>query len=329
MLCRLALREAGRSRNWSTACRRIRTRLVGHEIDLFHRDGRAGLLGLWFFSRKPGTRGTASTSNPVSNIEWTDQTWNPVTGCTKVSEGCNAILLRRDASAADLQGAAAFTDVRVHEERFDQPLHWRKPRARVRQQHVDDLFHEAVSHEDLDRIFARWSCRKAAGISSRCSRRAPAGENARLRLARGGRSRMSGWASLSRIRRPRTRASRSCSSNAGRAAVRVRRAVAFAGRTLPNLDRVRRLRLGRDEHGRHRNQALRHLPCRHRPDSRLGHRRRGERAEGAAVLDSGREEHRRRMRGGRRAGIREAARGSPGIDPAAGEQHLTNRRRWC
>ena len=100
-----------------------------------------------------------------SKIEWTDETWNPVTGCTKVSDGCKncyaerlwpkiegARLAREDARGTASK-ARKFTDVACHEERLEIPLHWKKPR-RVFVNSMSDLFHEAVPDEYIDRVFA-------------------------------------------------------------------------------------------------------------------------------------------------------------------------------
>ncbi len=113
-----------------------------------------------------------------STIEWTDKTWNPVTGCTKVSEGCRHCYAERvfprtahgqrvpvnsaagvtdrdpDPVRDDQFRQRLFTDVRTHEEnRLEQPLHWRKP-ARIFVNSMSDLFHEDVPFEFIDRVFA-------------------------------------------------------------------------------------------------------------------------------------------------------------------------------
>lgn len=84
-----------------------------------------------------------------SAIEWTDATWNPVTGCSKVSAGCKHCYAERDwARLAHLPAFAgrAFTDVACHTDRLDQPLRWKKPR-RVFVNSMSDLFHEAVPED--------------------------------------------------------------------------------------------------------------------------------------------------------------------------------------
>lgn len=77
-----------------------------------------------------------------TSIQWTDKTWNPVTGCTKVSAGCKNCYAERVFPRAYGKDRK-FTDVRTHEDRLDQPLRWRKP-ARVFVNSMSDLFHEDV-----------------------------------------------------------------------------------------------------------------------------------------------------------------------------------------
>ena len=81
-----------------------------------------------------------------SKIEWTDATWNPITGCTPVSEGCEhcyaARMAKRLAGRCGYQKVKPF-GVTVHQDRFDEPKHWRKPR-RVFVCSMGDLFHEDV-----------------------------------------------------------------------------------------------------------------------------------------------------------------------------------------
>lgn len=93
-----------------------------------------------------------------SRIEWTNATWNPVTGCMKISQGCKHCYAKRDwARLAAMPGTVyhgrAFEDVRTHAERLDQPLRWRKPR-RVFVNSMSDLFHEDVPDEFIDQVFA-------------------------------------------------------------------------------------------------------------------------------------------------------------------------------
>lgn len=102
-----------------------------------------------------------------TGIEWTDATWNPITGCTLVSEGCRncyaaqlaATRLKQHPSRAGLarlnaEGVAKFTgEVRFNEQWLTQPLRWRKPRRIFVCAH-GDLFHESVPDQWIDRVFA-------------------------------------------------------------------------------------------------------------------------------------------------------------------------------
>ncbi len=89
-----------------------------------------------------------------TSIQWTDAVWNPVTGCTKVSAGCAHCYAETFAhrQMGPWKGRA-FSDVRCHEDRLDQPLHWRRPR-RVFVNSMSDLFHETVPDAFIDWVFA-------------------------------------------------------------------------------------------------------------------------------------------------------------------------------
>jgi protein gp37 len=101
-----------------------------------------------------------------SKIEWTDATWNPVTGCSVVSPGCTncyamrlagtrlAHLPSRVGLTQDSKAGPVWTgEVRFNEEWLTQPLGWRKPRMIFVCAH-GDLFHEAVPDDVIDRVFA-------------------------------------------------------------------------------------------------------------------------------------------------------------------------------
>lgn len=91
-----------------------------------------------------------------TSIAWTDETWNPVSGCAKVSPGCKHCYAERDwhrlVHLPAYQGRA-FTDVACHPERLTQPLHWQRPRM-VFVNSMSDLFHEDVPDEFIDQVFA-------------------------------------------------------------------------------------------------------------------------------------------------------------------------------
>lgn len=86
-----------------------------------------------------------------SDIQWTDATWNPVTGCTKVSPGCAHCYAERITER--LHGPGSFEEIVLHPDRLEYPLHWRRPR-RVFVNSMSDLFHENVPSEFIAECFA-------------------------------------------------------------------------------------------------------------------------------------------------------------------------------
>ena len=89
-----------------------------------------------------------------TKIEWTDETWNPVTGCTKVSEGCDHCYA--ETIAHRFTGTKAYPngfDVTLRPERLDQPLRWKRPR-KVFVNSMSDLFHKDVPDDYIARVFA-------------------------------------------------------------------------------------------------------------------------------------------------------------------------------
>ena len=84
-----------------------------------------------------------------SAIEWTDATWNPVTGCTKVSPGCKFCYAERLTERFGLQ---AFSEIRLHPDRLSLPLRWRTPR-RIFVNSMSDLFHERVPSGFINQVF--------------------------------------------------------------------------------------------------------------------------------------------------------------------------------
>jgi protein gp37 len=90
-----------------------------------------------------------------SNIEWTENTWNPVTGCTKVSQGCKNCYAERMARRLRAMGAERYRNgfgVTLHPDLVDLPRAWRKPR-KVFVNSMSDLFHDEVPIEFIQRIF--------------------------------------------------------------------------------------------------------------------------------------------------------------------------------
>ena len=98
-----------------------------------------------------------------SKIEWTDATWNPVTGCGKVSQGCKNCYAEREwprlTKLVPAYAGRDFTDVRTHPDRLDQPLHWKRPR-RVFVNSMSDLFHESVPDEFIIEVFGTMALAK-------------------------------------------------------------------------------------------------------------------------------------------------------------------------
>lgn len=90
-----------------------------------------------------------------SNIEWTEQTWNPTTGCTKVSPGCKncyAEVMARRLHAIGTPGYEKEFQLTAHENRLNQPLKRKKPTVYFVNS-MSDLFHEEVSDRFLDTVF--------------------------------------------------------------------------------------------------------------------------------------------------------------------------------
>jgi protein gp37 len=92
-----------------------------------------------------------------SAIEWTEATWNPVAGCSKVSPGCahcyaERLSLRFGHSSAPWTPANASANVVLHPARLEQPLRWRRPRM-IFVNSMSDLFHELVPVEFVASVF--------------------------------------------------------------------------------------------------------------------------------------------------------------------------------
>lgn len=84
-----------------------------------------------------------------SRIQWTEATWNPVTGCTKVSAGCKHCYA--ETIAERFRGTPQFPvgfDIQIRPERFDQPVRWKRPR-RIFVNSMSDLFHEQIPIETI------------------------------------------------------------------------------------------------------------------------------------------------------------------------------------
>src|SRR5262249_33628800 len=90
-----------------------------------------------------------------SAIEWTDATWNPVTGCTKVSPGCKYCYAERLAIRLKAMGNRRYKngfDLTLHPDQLELPLKWRQPR-RIFVNSMSDLFHEEIAEEYIEKVF--------------------------------------------------------------------------------------------------------------------------------------------------------------------------------
>ena len=90
-----------------------------------------------------------------SHIEWTETTWNPVTGCTKISPGCKFCYAERFSER--FRGVPGHPyeqgfDLKLHSKRLNQPLTWKKPRI-VFVNSMSDLFHEDIPVEFICKVF--------------------------------------------------------------------------------------------------------------------------------------------------------------------------------
>ncbi len=90
-----------------------------------------------------------------SEIEWTDVTWNPLTGCTKIGPGCDNCYAERFAERwRDIKNhpyEQGF-DLRLWPSRLNQPLHWKKPRM-IFVNSMSDLFNKKVDRSYIDDVF--------------------------------------------------------------------------------------------------------------------------------------------------------------------------------
>mgnify|MGYP002620461498 CR=1 FL=1 len=90
-----------------------------------------------------------------SEIEWTDATWNPVTGCTKIGPGCDNCYAERFAERwRGIEGhpyEQGF-DLRLWPERLSQPARWKKPRM-IFANSMSDLFHKNIPRDFIDQVF--------------------------------------------------------------------------------------------------------------------------------------------------------------------------------
>ncbi len=90
-----------------------------------------------------------------SSIEWTESTWNPVTGCTKISPGCKNCYAERMANRLQAMGVDQYRNgfkVTVHPKALNVPIEWKKPRI-VFVNSMSDLFHEGVPLAFIKQVF--------------------------------------------------------------------------------------------------------------------------------------------------------------------------------
>jgi len=90
-----------------------------------------------------------------SAIEWTESTWNPVTGCTKISAGCKNCYAERMAKRLKAMGQPNYANgfnVTIQQHMFELPLRWKTPQM-IFVNSMSDLFHEKVSNDFIFQIF--------------------------------------------------------------------------------------------------------------------------------------------------------------------------------
>lgn len=91
----------------------------------------------------------------LSSIEWTDATWNPVTGCTKISPGCDHCYAERFAERFRGVKGHAYENgfqLTLRPERLEQPLHWRQSRM-IFVNSMSDLFHKEIPKQFTAKVF--------------------------------------------------------------------------------------------------------------------------------------------------------------------------------
>ena len=90
-----------------------------------------------------------------SKIEWTQMTWNPVTGCSKVSQGCKNCYAERFAKRLQEMGVRRYRNgfrLTLHEDLIEKPMEWKEPRL-IFVNSMSDLFHEEVPLDFIQRVF--------------------------------------------------------------------------------------------------------------------------------------------------------------------------------
>lgn len=91
----------------------------------------------------------------ASKIEWTEETWNPITGCTKCSAGCLHCYAETFAKRLQAMGNERYKNafqVTVHRDIFERPLEWQKPKM-IFVNSMSDIFHEDIPEQDILDLF--------------------------------------------------------------------------------------------------------------------------------------------------------------------------------
>ena len=90
-----------------------------------------------------------------SSIEWTESTWNPVTGCDKISPGCKYCYAERLAMRLKAMGQANYAngfDLTLQPQMLERPLRWRKPQT-IFVNSMSDLFHRDIPDNYIQKVF--------------------------------------------------------------------------------------------------------------------------------------------------------------------------------
>jgi protein gp37 len=90
-----------------------------------------------------------------SSIEWTQSTWNPVTGCTKISPGCKNCYAECMAKRLQAMGSPNYANgfkITPHEHQIDKPLRWKRPMS-IFVNSMSDIFHEEIPFDFILKVF--------------------------------------------------------------------------------------------------------------------------------------------------------------------------------
>lgn len=91
-----------------------------------------------------------------SSIEWTDATWNPTTGCTKISPGCKHCYAERMSKRLKAMGVEKYAngfEIALHEDALEAPLTWKKPQI-IFVNSMSDLFHDDIPQDFIQKVFS-------------------------------------------------------------------------------------------------------------------------------------------------------------------------------